>query len=83
MIRTCAAGVIEGIDNSTMSMGFSGPMLEAIELVDVCLLVPIPQQNGVTVSAQGRLRMHAGFWLITFDLKSRYHHVDIHVTFWT
>ena len=75
--------MIVGIDDSTMSMGFSNPMLEAIELVDVCLLEPIPQQNVETVSAQGRLLKHAGFWLITFDLKLRYHHVDIHVTFWT
>ena len=125
------AGGIASVGNSDSfdSMGFSNPALEAIELVDVRILEPIPQEDGGTVSVQGRLRKHEKFWLndldvsslvrdiilygyrlpfavlprqkfkyeglnlvpqmfdkgehFTFDLKSGYHHVDIHIVFWT
>ena len=58
------------VDNSDVSVGFSDPVLEAIELVAVHLLEPIPQEKGETVSVQGRLRKHTNFWLNDLDASS-------------
>lgn len=46
MIHICIAGPIVNVDNSDVSVGFSNTVLKAIELVDVCLLEPIPQEVG-------------------------------------
>ena len=64
---TYVAGAVVCTDNSDVSVGFSNPVLEAIELVDVRLLEPIPQEKGETVSVQGRLCKHASFWLNVLD----------------
>ena len=58
------------MNDSFDSMGFSNPALEAIELVDVRILEPIPQDDGGTVSVQGRLRKHAKCWLNDLDVSS-------------
>ena len=66
----CVAGAVVCVDNSDVSVGFSDPVLEAIELVAVHLLEPIPQEKGETVSVQGRLRKHTNFWLNDLDASS-------------
>ena len=38
----CVAGVVVGVDNSEVSVGFSDPALEAIELVDLRFLRAYP-----------------------------------------
>ena len=68
------------VGNSDLSMGFSNPVLEALELVNVCILEPIPQENWKTVSVQGRLCKHAKFWLD--DLNASSFVRDIHVVFY-
>ena len=60
----CVAAVV-CVDNSNVSVGFSDPALEAIELVDERLLESVPQEKGETVSVQGRLHKHASIWLMT------------------
>ena len=60
--RICVGGAIVCVDCSDAYIGFSDPALEAIELVDVCRLKSIPQEEGETVSVQGRLHNHASFF---------------------
>ena len=66
----CVAGVIVCADSSDAYIGFLHPALEAIELVDVFRLESISQEEGETVSLQGRLSNHAGFGLNDRDASS-------------
>ena len=74
----CVAGVVVCVDSRDAPIGFSDPALEAIELVDVCLLEPIPQKKGETVSVQGRLRKHSSFWLNDLDASSFVRGIILH-----
>lgn len=59
-------------------MGLADPQMEAIDLVDVHLLEPIPQEAGESVSVQGRLRKHANFWMNEFDASSLIMDIVVH-----
>ena len=45
-------------------------MLEATELVAVCLLEPVPIDDSEPVSVQGRLHEHLSFWLEELEASS-------------